>query len=59
MESSKNQSNVDNNNQNTQNAAPEPKYKSVDNYVSVFNYDFLHTLQSRINALFVNKNLIN
>jgi len=53
MESLKNQNNLDNNNQNSQNANQEPKYKSVDNYVSVFNHEFLHTLKTRLNSLFV------
>ncbi len=54
MESLQNLTNVDNNNQTTLNATQEPKYKSVDNYVSVFSHDFLNTLQTRINSLFVN-----
>lgn len=58
MESLQNQTNVDNNNQNTQNATQEPKYKSIDNYISVFSHDFLNTLQSRLNALFVKKHFL-
>lgn len=31
----------------------QPKSISVDNYVSVFNHDFLKLLENRLNSLFV------
>jgi len=55
MESLDNQNNTDNNNnQNSVDTTQELKYKSSDNYVSVFNFDFLKTLQNKLTALFVN-----
>lgn len=53
MESLQIQTNVDNNTQSTQNAEKAPKHISVDNYVSVFSHEFLHTLETKLNALFV------
>lgn len=32
------------------------KYKSIDNYVSVFNQDFLKTLNPKLNAMMVRGN---
>ena len=38
-------------------AQEEPtKYKSIDNYVSVFNQEFLKTLSPKLNSMMVNKN---
>lgn len=54
MESLQNQTNIDSQNQNENITPQEHKYKSVDNYVSVFNHEFLGLLQTRLNSLFVN-----
>lgn len=51
MESLQNQNIAENNNQTT---PQEQKFKTVDDYVSVFNHDFLSTLQTKLNALMVN-----
>jgi len=51
MESLNNKNNTENINENTFN---EQKFKTVDDYVSVFNHDFLSTLQTKITALLVN-----
>jgi hypothetical protein len=31
------------------------KYKSIDNYISIFNQEFLKTLSGKLNSILVNK----